>query len=259
MDEPINKFRINSSLCPYVFKFDVVGSTNLLARKFLNCERPGFIILANTQTAGLGQYGRRWESPRNGLWFTSVFQPTISHEYLGIFPILTSLAVENALRSLGLDLFLKWPNDILINKTFKKIGGILVESSLRQSTINHILLGIGINANNRIDQFSSALRDGISSILEELKREIDLIELLIDIMYKIEFYLELLQVKGVDPILNHWRKSNNLLGKQVSAHIADQEIIGEAFDITKHGELVLKTSNSEKVKISTGAISIISF
>lgn len=258
MDEPINKFRINSSLCPYVFKFDVVSSTNLIAKAFLNYEKPGFIILANTQTTGLGQYGRRWESPRNGLWFTSVFQPTINHEFIGIFPILTSIAVENTLKSLGLDLFLKWPNDILINKTFKKIGGILVESSLTQNIINYILLGIGINANNHIDQFSSALRDGISSILEELKREVNVLDLLREIMYKIEFYIDLLQVKGVDPILENWRKSNNILGKQVSAHIANQEIIGEALDITRHGELVLKTSNSKKVKISTGSISIIS-
>lgn len=258
MDDPIDKFRINSSLCPWVFKFDIVESTNFVAQTFLHFKRPGFIILANTQSTGRGQHGKYWESPRNGLWFTSVFQPNINIENISILPILASLAVENVLKSLGLDLFLKWPNDILINKTLKKIGGILVESSLTRNAIKYIMLGIGINANNRIDQFSSSLKDDISSILIELNREVDLIELLKDIMYKIDFYIDLLQDRGIELILKNWRQTNNILGKKVSIHLANQEIIGEAFDITQHGELILKTLNSEKMKFSTGSLSIIS-
>src|ERR1700681_4049840 len=39
----------------------------------------GFVVFAERQTAGRGQYGRRWEStPCRGLWFSVLLRPPIT-------------------------------------------------------------------------------------------------------------------------------------------------------------------------------------
>ena len=52
----------------------------------------------------------------------------IDSNKIGYLPILSGLAVSNALTKLNVSSQLKWPNDIIVNG--KKIGGILCELSL---------------------------------------------------------------------------------------------------------------------------------
>ena len=41
--------------------------------------REGFVVFAERQTAGRGQYGRRWEStPYQGLWFSVLLRPAMT-------------------------------------------------------------------------------------------------------------------------------------------------------------------------------------
>src|SRR5215212_8250019 len=74
----------------------------------------GFVVFAERQTKGRGQYGRRWESaPYLGLWFSVLLRPAMT---LAESPRLTSLlaeAVSIALtRETGLETRIKPPNDI---------------------------------------------------------------------------------------------------------------------------------------------------
>src|SRR5688572_16165209 len=65
-------------------------STNDLAWEALERGTPeGFVIFAERQTAGRGQYGRRWESaPYQGLWLSILLRPALTLEES---PRLTSL------------------------------------------------------------------------------------------------------------------------------------------------------------------------
>src|SRR5947207_13214150 len=66
------------------------SSTNDLAWEAYSRGAPeGFVVFAERQTAGRGQYGRRWESgPFQGLLFSVVLRPRIT---LNESPQLTSL------------------------------------------------------------------------------------------------------------------------------------------------------------------------
>ena len=42
-----------------------------------------------------------------------------------------------------LDLKIKWPNDLYLNDS--KLGGVLMETSIKNNTSSYILIGVGIN------------------------------------------------------------------------------------------------------------------
>jgi biotin-(acetyl-CoA carboxylase) ligase len=56
--------------------FDSLESTSLHARRLVEAEGAGLIarlVVAGTQTGGIGRFRRRWASPRGGLWCTLVW------------------------------------------------------------------------------------------------------------------------------------------------------------------------------------------
>jgi BirA family biotin operon repressor/biotin-[acetyl-CoA-carboxylase] ligase len=59
-----------------------------------------------------------------------------------------SLALCDALETLGIDAEIKWPNDILTGKG--KIAGILIEHSVTAGTISRTIVGLGLNLNQKV-------------------------------------------------------------------------------------------------------------
>lgn len=105
---------------------------SLLERGEATGATEGTVIVAETQEAGRGRRGRRWRSPRGGLYVSILLHsdPLLS--------LMAGLAVARALRDEGIDARLKWPNDVLVGE--KKIAGILVEA-----VRGWALVGIGVN------------------------------------------------------------------------------------------------------------------
>ena len=106
----------------------------------------GSVVVAEEQTAGRGRVGRAWQSPRSaGLWLSILLRPACPPAELGWLPLVTGVAIVQALRSLTeIPLRLKWPNDIVFDEGagLSKVGGILAE---RLS--DGVVVGIGINVN----------------------------------------------------------------------------------------------------------------
>ncbi|MBR3603747.1 MAG: biotin--[Elusimicrobiaceae bacterium] len=155
---------------------DVIDSTQNLARELaLKGAEDGTLVLAYEQTAGRGQYEHRWEAKRGGVYFTLILRPQKKVAYTSSLGIQTAQAVCEALKKLfGFKTKIKHPNDVLVweekTKSWKKICGILLESSSQQENTQWILLGVGINVNNKI---SSALSSSAISVKKLLGREID--------------------------------------------------------------------------------------
>lgn len=111
----------------------------------------GFVLSAFAQTAGRGQRGNSWEAePGANLTFSILLRPD-NLPALNQFSLsmAISLAIVDFLRELippqlG-KVSIKWPNDIYVDN--RKICGILIENSLKDSFIAHSIAGIGININ----------------------------------------------------------------------------------------------------------------
>jgi BirA family biotin operon repressor/biotin-[acetyl-CoA-carboxylase] ligase len=108
------------------------------------------IAVAESQTAGRGQMGAKWNAePGKNLTF-SVLIKDLLLEINEIFNLNAAVAVSiaTALEGFALpDICIKWPNDILAGN--KKIGGILIENSIKNNGEIFSVVGIGLNVNQK--------------------------------------------------------------------------------------------------------------
>src|SRR3954471_5337563 len=74
----------------------------------------GYVVFAERQTKGRGQYGRRWESaPYLGLWFSILLRPAMTLAESPRLTLVLAEAVSIALTGeTGLETRIKLPNDI---------------------------------------------------------------------------------------------------------------------------------------------------
>ena len=127
-----------------IFRFKKVESTNNSAIRIIkNTNTEYGMIIANKQTSGRGQYGKKWISYKGNL-FVSFFYK-FDHLTVSLKQItkINSLLVKKLLSIYyKKKIAFKKPNDLLIDK--KKICGILQEK-ISKLNEKYLIVGIGIN------------------------------------------------------------------------------------------------------------------
>lgn len=133
------------------YHFEEIESTNMWMKQNIDRLKPLSIVTADFQTAGRGQRGNTWESERGKNLLMSLL---IAPKYLPareqfIISKMVSVALCRVLQAImpdGLNIEIKWPNDIYISR--KKVCGMLIENALGQNgMIQHSVVGIGLNVN----------------------------------------------------------------------------------------------------------------
>lgn len=125
----------------HFYHFASLDSTQryLLAHEMLEAA---IFCRAEQQSAGVGQRGAQWQSPRGGLYFSLAYPlkgaPQI---HLGLAQA-CALVVAQTLDPQAQKIRLKWPNDLYIDE--RKLGGILIDM-LPQAENSVAIIGIGIN------------------------------------------------------------------------------------------------------------------
>ena len=144
------------------------GSTNAALRVLADAGAPaGTAVLAERQLAGRGRMGRSFASPSGGLYLSYLLRPSGSAAEPGTITARAAVAVRRAiLRTCGLAPEIKWVNDLLLEG--RKLCGILAEAVLRGGRAESVVLGIGINAETRREDFPPELRDTAASLREFL-------------------------------------------------------------------------------------------
>src|SRR5215467_7750811 len=103
-------------------------STNADLLRAAESTPEGTVLVAEHQTAGRGRLDRAWTSPpRSGLTFSVLVRPGTPLATWGWLPLLTGVAVCDAVNATGVDAALKWPNDLLVGAQGRKAAGILVQ------------------------------------------------------------------------------------------------------------------------------------
>jgi len=239
------------------YYFDSIDSTQNQALKIANePENNGAVIIAATQTGGKGRTGRRWVSPKGGIWLSIILHPKFDISITTLFPIASSLALSKAIEStFEITPELKWPNDLTIKG--KKIAGILVDAAFESNKIENLVLGVGINFNVDIKAIKKILKDtpnfyGVSSLSEQNKK-IKPIQLVQNFFVELERIYELLNKKQTKKIILEWSKRSSTLGKNVEINTTDGKIKGKATKIDEDGALII--SNKNKIhKVIAGDI-----
>ena len=99
--------------------------------------------------------GSEWSSERGGIYMTLVLKPKVACRFLKDLSLFSGKIISDALASFyEIKTKVKKPNDVLAyhpkRKKFLKIAGVLTVSALANEKSNLILIGIGININNKL-------------------------------------------------------------------------------------------------------------
>lgn len=234
-----------------IYYFDILSSTMDVALELgIRGASEGTLILTEAQTRGRGRLSRRWFSPKyKGIYLSLLLKPKILPHQAPIFTLLAAVSVCEAIKEItGLDVRIKWPNDILIQN--KKLGGILTELEAETDEVRFIVIGIGINVNND----RRTLVGGATSLKNEKKETVSRADLLKEILRKIEANYLVFQKKGILPILEKWRNYSITLGRRVKVIYHHRHIEGEAFDIDLDGGLLVRNNLGLIDKITAGDV-----
>ena len=239
--------------------FDEVTTTQAIAHEQIRTGAPdGTVIVAESQTAGKGRMLREWDSARGkGIWMTVIMRPEVPPHQAPQFTLVAAVAVVNAMKALypQIDASIKWPNDILIGG--RKCTGILTEMVAEADRVNAILVGIGINVNQKLDDFPQSLANIATSMAAVLEEQVDRAQLLAMVLYYLEHYADLYVKHGFGRIKTLWEEASATIGSNVRATTLREVIEGEAIAITEHGVLEIRTASGEIKQVYSADIEIL--
>ena len=228
------------------YYFDSIDSTQNQALKMATePTNDGALIVASKQTGGKGRSGRKWISPKGGIWISIILQPKFDISITTLFPIASALAVSKALeKTMSISPELKWPNDLTLNG--KKIAGMLVDVSLESNQIENMVLGVGINFDIEAKKVEKLLKDtpnfyGVASL--NGRKKIKPVELVQAFLAELEKIYESLNSKHTKKIISEWTKRSSTIGKKIEMNTIDETIKGRAVKIDEDGALIVDTGD----------------
>lgn len=244
-----------------------VGSTNQAARELANGGAPsGTLVVSEVQNTGKGRLSRGWESPQGGLWMSLVLRPEIPPSSAPFMTILTGVALADVLnKEYKVPAKIKWPNDILVDG--RKLSGTLTEMDAEMTRINFIIIGMGINVNNSLDDLpkevkaislSQAVGQQTGAVAQQsgsTGEKLDRVLLLHRILGSIMSWSKVMKSEeGREFILDRWRELSDTLGKEVRVEMVGEDLVGKAVDILPSGALVVENEKGRHEVLSGDCI-----
>ena len=231
----------------HAYYFDSIDSTQNQALKMAeDVVNNGVVIVAAKQTGGRGRSGRKWVSPKGGIWISIILHPTFDISITTLFPIASALALSIAIeKTFSIQPELKWPNDLTIKG--KKVAGMLVDVSLESNKIENLVLGVGINFDVNAKQIEKSLKGtpnfyGVASLSDQ-KQNIKPIQLVQTFLIELEKIYKSLNAKQTKKIISEWTVRSSTIGKNVELNTSDSKIKGKAIKIDDDGALVVSENN----------------
>jgi len=210
----------------------------------------GAVVVAEVQNAGRGRQGRTWVSRPGNLLVSVLFRPSL--DALPFISIIGGIAAARAVRKVtGLEVRIKWPNDLLIDG--RKIAGILAESAIAGDTVWYAVLGLGMNVSLDTDQTEeiSAFAISINAAAgQEVPREDLLRQFLMDLD---ALYLDLRQ--GQSPI-EEWQGLLSTTGQRLVATWGNDKYTGMAEGTDPIGNLLLRQDDGTLLTLTAGDITL---
>lgn len=224
----------------------IIDSTNsYLMRRLPNNVTHGQACVSEFQSAGRGRRGKEWISPFGSHLYLSMYwylEQGMSAA-MGI-SLVVGLAVSDVLQQeYGLDVQLKWPNDIYVNA--KKIAGILVELEGQSIGPGNCVIGLGLNI-SMPKQSAEKIDQPWTDLATELTGNIDRNILSAQLIAKISERLEQHHQFGLAPMLDDWQRQDFFYNKKVKLLTGDKETKGICKGINSSGALLLEVDGKQQ-------------
>jgi len=247
---------------------------DLAREQILACEGEGRsfpsgrVIIADQLTSGKGRFLRHWYAPVGGVWMVLTLVNTLLPKHAALLSLAAGVACCETARHFEVQATVKWVNDVLVNQ--RKLAGILIETMAGpQSGEDYVLMGIGLNVNNR--SFAPELRDTATSMADCAGHPFDLLEVTASLLAKLSWNIGLLhQVEaehlaaGLDedeapshPLIESWRALSDTVGRRVrfGFNVAQApQFTAQVTAIDNRGRLVMRLADGQVVCENSGEI-----
>lgn len=252
-----------------IHKVQSVDSTNSEAERLIRSlginDAHQLAVVADMQTSGKGRRERNWFSPPGaGLWCSVALVPEIQIEHLAQLTLVAAVAVSDAVEALtGARLGIKWPNDLLHEG--KKVCGILTETvplpqgdDESDTERTPVVIGIGVNLNQREGDFPAELRDAATSLAligklpegRTVSRDI----IFTGILEKLHTWYELWMAEGFEPVRQRWINRSCTMNRLLSWEEGGKRMMGTAVDLEPDGSLRVCMQDGAIHRLNAGEI-----
>lgn len=240
-----------------LFVEETLPSTNLFVReRFQHGAGHAEVCLAENQSAGRGRRGRQWTSSWGGSLLLSIgWRFEGGAAALEGLSLAVGVAMAQVLERHGLEVALKWPNDVLLIEKgeARKLAGILLELSGDAAGPCEVVVGIGLNVSlpedmrHRLDQPVAAVEDRVPAISRNTLAS-ELIGALLALLAGFER-------TGFAAWQAQWNQRNAHAGREVDIIQGDGRYVAMAERVDDSGNLLVRRDGELK-RLVGGEISL---
>lgn len=253
----LGQFCENLHIFNSVHVFDSLDSTNTKAAEMVNSgAQSGAVVVANEQLCGRGRMNRIWLSGADDVTLSIILRPPHIQNEFRLLPLVAGVVLVRALKILGIEAKLKWPNDIVIKNPhsdvshkyfghYLKVGGVLMENSFSKNQLAASIIGLGINVGG-----TSELKKNVphAVALKELNSAISGQEVAQSILSSFDnFLVSSAASTFCQDVLREYKRICVTIGRKVWAKVPhNHQIVGTAKDIRKDGALLIDVNGKEQ-------------
>ena len=220
------------------FVQEISSTHKIIQKNEFDC---GSWILANKQTAGIGQHNRIWqEVGKQNIYFSAkvcIDKPFFS---LQLLPILTSGALLKTIQKTfpKEKIFWKWINDLY--KEDRKIAGILLETFILSHKIT-LIISIGLNLVGNYEHSSETLKNKVGFLLRENLQQEKKEEFITNLIHSINSIFSIKKQEDLQQEFQFLDRYNYLKDKKLTFSVQKKQIKATFDKIDfESGELYLK-------------------
>lgn len=230
-----------------------VDSTNLRARSIArDGAAEGTVVVADSQSGGRGRMSRSWISPAGmNLYCSIVLRPPVPSFRVPEIPLVAAVALHEAVvgECPGIDLSIKWPNDIVV--AGRKLCGILCEMESEADCTHFVVVGFGLNVN--LDPVPDELQGIATSIVLETGQTMSRARLLASVLNRFErLYLEWCREENLSFLLPRLEAHAWLRGRELQIEQFNRVLVGTEAGLSPQGHLLLRSADGTIVPVSSG-------
>ena len=228
-----------------VYEYCELESTNQTAKNLLFNQQihSKQIILALSQTKGVGKNNRVWQSMAGNLFCSIIIQ--IANEFCQNYTqlsLLTAVAFGKTLQQIkpNLPINYKWPNDILLD--CQKVAGILIDSTQTRQGYQDFIIGIGVNLKHHPNIINLQATN-----LTNYNIDLSCLQFLQYFLPNFDFLLQNWQNYGFLGVKKLWLSLAYKINQEINIDFEGKKHNGIFIDINQQGNIVLQTTEKQLV------------
>ncbi len=231
------------------------GSTNDEAARLARAgARHGTIVIAESQRAGRGRDGRTWVSPPGlGLYLSAVVRPPLPLALVPPMTLAIGVGLCDAIRTVGADATLKWPNDVLVGG--RKLAGVLVEAQSQGTRLEAVVVGIGVNIGGELP---SDVANTAITLEEAAGQTIHRDRFVTTLLEHVEHWIDRYIASGLPAVSAAWqeRMAKHLMARASSTARGESMIVGEVAGLDGDGALLLRDDRGTLHRVRSGDVEV---